>query len=247
MSTSDLNVPEALRPILDRVERFYESEVLPREEALSERLANSRLYLDDDGRIHPDVWRARREIMRASAEAGLYSLHLPQEVGGGGLGRTEMIYVEERVYGYGVALGPAILSWSEGATPRVIWCGDHQREKFVDPLVRAEYTSLHGVAELGAGSNFFDFETRAERRNGRWVLNGHKAFITNAFEADVAQVLCVTDPGKGKESFTYFQFLTKEHRGDGFRTGDVVRDVARETRRQGALKYGRDREHRLTP
>lgn len=225
MNMPDVRIPQELMPILERVERLYESEVRPREEALSDRLTNSRLYLDDDGRMHPEVWQARREIMRASAEAGLYSLHLPKEVGGGGLGRTEMIYVEEKVYGYGVALNPAMLSWSEGATPRVIWCGDHQREKFVDPLVRAEYTSLHGVTEPGAGSNFFDFQTRAERRNGRWVLNGHKAFITNAFEADVAQVLCVTDPGKGKKSFTYFQFLTAEHRGEGFRPGNVFQTM----------------------
>ena len=85
----------------------------PREEALSHRLSNSRLYLDDEGRLHPEIWQARREIMRASATAGLYSLHLPEEIGGG-LGRREMLFVEERVYGYGVGLNPAILSWSEG-------------------------------------------------------------------------------------------------------------------------------------
>jgi len=35
------------------------------------------------------------------------------------------------------------------------------------------------------------------------VLNGHKAMISNAFEADVANLLAVTDPGQGVRSLTY--------------------------------------------
>jgi len=81
------------------------------------------------------------------------------------------------------------------------------------------------VTEPGADSNLFDMQTTAVRRRGRWVLNGHKAFITNAFEADIAQVLCVTDPGKRKASFTYCQFETAEHRGRGFRTGRLYQTM----------------------
>ncbi len=218
--------PKHLDRVLVRIERLYEREVRPREEALQHRLTDSRQYLDEDGRLHPELWQARREIMCAAGKAGIYALHLPTELGGGGLGRYEMVFVEEAVYRYGVGLNPAMLAWSEGATPRLIWCGAHQREKYVDPLVKGLATSLHGVTEPHAGSNFFDFTTSAVRkRGGRWVLNGHKAFITNAFEADVAQVLCVTDPGKGKRSFTYFQFLTKEHRGRGFRTGRLFQTM----------------------
>jgi acyl-CoA dehydrogenase len=212
----DFGTPERVVPILERIDVFHAAEVQPREEALAHRLDDHRGYTDEQGLLHPEIWQARREIMRAAGAAGLYSLHLPEAVGGGGLDRAEMLFVEERVYGFGVKLGPAILSWSEGATPRLIWSHEHQREEFTLPLVRGEKTSLHGVTEPNAGSNFFDFTTRAERRaDGRWVLNGHKAFITNAYEADVAQVLCVTDPGKGKQSFTYFQFDTRAAKAAG--------------------------------
>lgn len=221
----DMTAPPELQALLARIDLLYETEVRPREEALAHRLNDYREYTDERGFLHPELWQARREIMRVSAEAGIYSLHLPGEIGGGGLGRREMVYVEERVYRRGVGLNPALLSWSEGATPRLIFCSPEQREQFVDPLVRGEYTSLHGVTEPQAGSNFSDFTTNAERRAGRWVLNGHKAFITNAFEADVAQVLCVTDPGQGKRSFTYFQFLTKEHRGKAFRPGRLFQTM----------------------
>jgi alkylation response protein AidB-like acyl-CoA dehydrogenase len=221
----ELRPPAHLASILEEVRRLHAEEVAPREHALRERLADERLYLDGDGKLHPEIIAARREIMRAAGRAGIYSAHLPTRLGGRGLGRTDMIYVEELVYGFGCGLNPALLSWSEGATPRLLYCHDHQRERFVDPLVRGEKTSLHGVTEAGAGSNLFDMKTRAVRRGGDWLLNGAKAYITNAFDADVAQVLAVTEPGAGRRAFTYFMFDTRECLGRGYRIGRVYQTM----------------------
>jgi acyl-CoA dehydrogenase len=221
----ELNPPAHLAPILEKVTALYRDEVAPREQALAARLADESLYLDSDGKLHPEIIAARREIMRAAGKVGVYSAHLPTTLGGGGLGRTDMIYVEEQVYGYGCGLNPALLSWSEGATPRLLYCHDHQREQFVDPLVRGEKTSLHAVTESGAGSNLFDMKTHAKRRGSDWVLNGHKAYITNAFDADVVQVLAVTQPGGGRKTFTYFMFDAREMLGKGYRTGKVYQTM----------------------
>jgi len=224
-TAKDFPAPEHLRPLLDEIDRLYVTEVKPREEALAHRFDDQRLYLDDEGKLHPEIWQARREIMQASGDAGIYALHLPEETGGGGLGREDMIYIEERVYSYGLRLSPALLSWSEGATPRLIFAGEHHREQFTDPLVKGRKTSFHGVTESGAGSNLFDMVTHAEQKNGDWVLNGAKHFITNAFESDVAQVLAITAPGQGRNSFTYFQFDTKEYADKGFSTGKVYQTM----------------------
>lgn len=223
--SNELRPPEHLADILGRVERLYCDEVAPRETALRHRLTNEREYLDTDGKLHPEIIQARREIMRAAGDAGVYSAHLPEKLGGGGLGREDMIYVEEKVYGYGCGLNPALLSWSEGATPRLLYCHDHQREQFVEPLVKGRKTSLHGVTESGAGSNLFDMQTRGVRKGNDWVLSGSKAYITNAFDADVVQVLAITDPGAGRRSFTYFMFDTKEYLNQGYRTGRVYQTM----------------------
>ena len=222
---TELRPPEHLADILDRVKNLHQSEVAPREEALHHRLTNERQFLDESGKLHPEIITARREIMRAAGAAGVYSAHLPEHLGGGGLGRTDMIYVEEKVYGYGCKLNPALLSWSEGATPRLLYCHDHQREQFVVPLVRGQKTSLHGVTEAGAGSNLFDMKTHAVRRGNDWVLSGAKAYITNAFDADVAQILAITEPGGGRRSFTYFMFDTREYLNKGYRTGRVYQTM----------------------
>lgn len=221
----DAAAPDHLKPTLDRVRQLHRDEVLPRQEALSHRLTDERKYLDEDGRLHPEIIRARREIMRAAGKAGIYSAHLPEHLGGLGLGREEMMYVEELVYGYGVGLNPALLSWSEGATPRLLYAHDHQRDEFTNPLVRGQKTSLHGVTESGAGSNLFDMKTHAVKRGSDWVLNGSKAYITNYFDADVAQVLAITEPGGGRRSFTYFMFDTKEAASRGYRLGRLYQTM----------------------
>lgn len=224
-TAGDFPAPDHLQSLLATIDELYATEVAPREAALAHRFDDQSEYLDSEGKLHPEIWAARREIMAASGDAGIYALHLPESCGGGGLGREDMIYIEERIYSYGLRLSPAMLSWSEGATPRLIFAADHHREQFTDPLVKGRKTSFHGVTESGAGSNLFDMATHAEQRNGDWVLNGAKHYITNAFEADVAQVLAITAPGQGRHSFTYFQFDTNEYRDKGFSTGRVYQTM----------------------
>jgi alkylation response protein AidB-like acyl-CoA dehydrogenase len=221
VKSSDDDLPRNLAPYIEKIDAFHKAEVAPREKRLEHRLTDSRAYLGDDGRLHPEVQQARREIMKASGAAGLFSLHLPESIGGGGLSRTEMFFIEEKVYSFGVGLGPAILGWTDGSTPRLIYCSEAQRGRFVDPLVRGEKTSCHGVTEPQAGSNLFDMRTNAVRKGSKWVLNGHKSYITNPFEADIVNVLAVTDPGQGTRSFSYFQFEAKDHLGKGFRHGNL--------------------------
>jgi len=221
----ELHIPAHLDSVIAEVVSLYETQVAPREAALKHRLKDQSKFLDEQGRLHPEIIAARREIMAASGAKNIYSAHLPESLGGRGLGREDMIYVEEQVYGYGVDLNPALLSWSEGATPRLLKAHPHQKEQFTDPLVKGLKTSLHGVTETGAGSNLYDMKTNAVRKGSDWVLNGTKAYITNYFDADVAQVLAITNPGGGRQSFTYFMFDTKEYLGKGYEIGQLYQTM----------------------
>jgi alkylation response protein AidB-like acyl-CoA dehydrogenase len=221
----ELHIPAHLESVISEVSDLYDSEVAPREQALHHLLSDQSKFLDNTGRLHQDIIAARREIMAAAGAKNIYSAHLPETLGGRGLGREDMIYVEEKVYGYGVGLNPALLSWSEGATPRLLHAHAHQKEQFTDPLVKGLKTSLHGVTETGAGSNLYDMKTNAVRKGSDWVLNGTKAYITNYFDADVAQVLAITNPGGGRKSFTYFMFDTKEYAAKGYKIGKLYQTM----------------------
>lgn len=221
----ELHIPAHLESVISEVSDLYDNEVAPREQALDHLLRDQSKFLDESGRLHQDIIAARREIMAAAGAQNIYSAHLPESLGGRGLGREDMIYVEEKVYGYGVGLNPALLSWSEGATPRLLHAHAHQKEQFTDPLVKGLKTSLHGVTETVAGSNLYDMKTNAVRKGSDWVLNGTKAYITNYFDADVAQVLAITNPGGGRKSFTYFMFDTKEYASKGYKIGKLYQTM----------------------
>jgi alkylation response protein AidB-like acyl-CoA dehydrogenase len=199
-----------------------EKEVRPLERQLAVGLgtrASPRPELEPDGKMAAVVWEARREVQLRSAQAGFYALHMPTELGGGGLTRSEMFVIEEAVYRHGAGLAPAMLAWTEGPGPMLAYANAEQRRQFVAPLIRAETTTAFANTEPGGGSDVLGMRTSARRAGSDWILNGRKAWITNAPFCDVAQVVAVTEPGAGSRSLTAF-FVEVER--PGFSRGPVV-------------------------
>ncbi|MDN5747920.1 MAG: acyl-CoA dehydrogenase family protein [Pseudonocardia sp.] len=161
--------------------------------------------LDAHGRMHAGVWEARREVQRRSARAGLYNPHISADVGGGGFSRVEMQHVEEFVYrSSGLGLGLAALGWTEGASPAIEHCSDAARGRYLAPLLAGEITGAFCNTETSVGTDVLAMETRAHRDGTDWIIDGHKAWITNSHFADVLQVVAVTEAGAGTRSLTMF-------------------------------------------
>jgi alkylation response protein AidB-like acyl-CoA dehydrogenase len=188
----------------DRFATFLTVEVGPLEEELARQDVGTPYNprLDDAGRMHPAVWEARREVQRRSAKAGLYAPHVPS---GDGFDRTEMQHVEEFVYHRsGLGLGLAALGWTEGPNAAVEHCSAAARERWLDPLLAGEITAAFANTEISVGTDVLAMGTHARRDGSDWILNGDKAWITNAHFADVLQVTAVTEPGAGTRSLTMF-------------------------------------------
>ncbi|HTI33261.1 MAG TPA: acyl-CoA dehydrogenase [Miltoncostaea sp.] len=207
-----------METLLARYEAFLD-EVAGLDRALAGRGAGTpwQPALDEHGRMHSEVWEARREVQRRSAAAGLYTPHMPEEVGGLGLSRVECMRVEELVYRRaGLGLGLCTLAWTEGPSPNLAHLGPEGRERFLGPLMRGETSCAFANTEPDAGSDVLSMSTRAERDGDDWVITGRKAWITNAHFCDVAQVVAVTEPGAGSRSLTMFMV---EADRDGFARG----------------------------
>jgi acyl-CoA dehydrogenase len=71
---------------------------------------------------------------------------------------------------------------------------DAQRDWFVDPVVNGTKTVAYALTEPDAGSDLSGVRTRAVRRDGKWVLNGGKQFISGADYADFIILLVNSDP-----------------------------------------------------
>jgi alkylation response protein AidB-like acyl-CoA dehydrogenase len=71
---------------------------------------------------------------------------------------------------------------------------EDQKERFVLPTLRGEITWCLGMSEPNAGSDLASLTTRAERRDGHFVVNGQKVWTSGAHEADYCMCYVRTDP-----------------------------------------------------
>ena len=78
------------------------------------------------------------------------------------------------------------------------------RNRYLPKLATGEWIGCMGLTEPGAGSDVAALRTRAERRDGGWVLDGTKMFITNGGVADVAVIYAKTDPAAGHGGISAF-------------------------------------------
>src|SRR5258706_14528605 len=91
-----------------------------------------------------------------------------------------------------------LLDASSGLNPIAIAkCGsDAQKKKYVAGLANGTLYASFGLTEPEAGSDSQAMKTKAEKRDGGWVLNGRKHFISGAHKADVVLIMAVTAPVK---------------------------------------------------
>jgi acyl-CoA dehydrogenase len=185
-----LNIPEELSELRTSLRQFIEREVRPREDPYQAEIRDTGAF--------ESYKEERQKMRRRSAELGFYGVHMPEEVGGGGLSYLGQVLLHEEVYRYGLLLASfeSILPVVTGPTPIYMDCTEPQREKYLFPLMSADKTTCFALTEPGAGSDATRVQTRAERNNGTWVLNGRKHFITGGDEADFALVFAVTDAEK---------------------------------------------------
>jgi acyl-CoA dehydrogenase len=168
----------AVPDVVTRARGFVEDVLIPLEEK-SER-ARGQLPAEDVDRI-------RAAALDAGLAGGLHA----REHGGQGWTKTEWVLVEEQ---YGRSTNA--LSWHIPSAYNVLASGSpEQIERYLKPALRGELHDAYAVTEANAGSDPSKIETRAERRDGGWVINGEKWFVTYGDVAAVYIVVAMTDSG----------------------------------------------------
>jgi acyl-CoA dehydrogenase len=187
---SVIAIPDEILELRSSLRQFIEREVRPLEEQHVREINEAGTY---EG-MAQDKLRLRRR----SAELGFWTLHMPEDLGGGGLSYLGQVILHEEACRYGLVLAQfeSIFPVVTGPTPIYIDCTPAQREKYLDPLMRGETVTCFALTEPEAGSDATRIRTRAERAEGGWILNGRKHFITGGEHADFALVFAVTEPEK---------------------------------------------------
>ncbi|PPB81828.1 isovaleryl-CoA dehydrogenase [Albidovulum inexpectatum] len=145
------------------------------------------------------------ELWREMGELGLLGITVPEEYGGAGMGYlAHVVAVEE------IARASASVSLSYGAHSNLcvnqinLNGTDAQKRKYLPPLISGEHVGALAMSETGAGSDVVSMKLRAEKRNGYYVLNGTKFWITNGPDAQTLVVYAKTDPEAGARGITAF-------------------------------------------
>ena len=178
----DFELPEELRLLKDNVRRFVDRELIP----LERQVVN-------DFKLQKELPRKLRDKVEG---LGLWLFDVPQEFGGLGLGMLAKIVVWSEVARTTALPTRGIEIFGPPVSPILYTLEGEAREKYLLPVIRGEKRSCFAQTEADAGSDPAAMRTTAVRDGDCYVINGAKRFITNADEADFAQVFAVTDPQK---------------------------------------------------
>ena len=151
--------------------------------------------------------RFSRELWEECARFGLQGLPFPEQYGGGNSDiLTTMLTMEGLGYGCldnGLIFGMNAQMWSV-QMPILTFGTDAQKRRYLPGLCDGTIIGAHGMSEPDAGSDAFSMRTGAERRDGGYVLNGTKTFVTNAPMCDVALVFATVNPARKMFGVTGF-------------------------------------------
>jgi acyl-CoA dehydrogenase len=186
-------LPEELRQLREQVRRFVREEIVPLEQTI-----------DPDA---PDIPKADFQRLSAKTKAaGLWALGAPEQYGGGGLDTFSMCVLTEEMAQHRMGLYNTGCGVFGRNPPPAIWSGTKaQIEKYAVPCIREGYESFFAITEPSGGSDPAGaIQTRAEKQNGHWVLNGRKVFISRAHDAPWGVVFARTDKAKGRAGISCF-------------------------------------------
>jgi len=164
----------------------------------TEMLAPNAAQWDHDAQL-PDA------IVAQLGELGLLGMIVPQELGG-----SYTDYVAYALAMEEIAAGDAACATlmsvhnSVGCGPILGFGTPAQKERWLADMAAGRVIGAFCLTEPQAGSEAHNLRTRAELRDGKWVLNGAKQFVTNGQRAGVAIVFAMTDPEAGKRGISAF-------------------------------------------
>jgi len=181
------------------------------------------MKLTDEQRMLRDVARdfARTRLAPHAAERdrGFMGMLVPEVYGGAGADHVGYALVmEEIAAGEGAVSIILSVQNSVGCMPVLQYGSEEQKRRFLVPMAKGEMLACFCLTEPQAGSDAAAIRARALRHGNRWVLSGTKQFITSGKNAQIAIVLAVTDPERGKRGISAFLVPTD---AAGFRVARV--------------------------
>ena len=144
-----------------------------------------RAFAEEQIAPHAAEWDRKHhfpiDVVRSMGDLGLFGLTAPEEYGGADGDFTSLCVAIEELGRVDQSMGITLEAGvGLGITPLQAYGTDEQKQRWLPDLVAGRTLAGFGLTEPGSGSDAGGLRTRAELRDGQWVVNGAKQFITNA-------------------------------------------------------------------
>ncbi|MEC8136249.1 MAG: acyl-CoA dehydrogenase family protein, partial [Pseudomonadota bacterium] len=122
-----------------------------------------------------------RDLWPKIGALGLHGITVEEEYGGAGMGYTEHVIAVEELSRASGSVGLSYGAHSNLCINQLRRNGnDDQKRRYLPKLISGEHVGSLAMSESGAGSDVVSMKLRAEKKGGRYILNGTKFWITNA-------------------------------------------------------------------
>ena len=211
----DFSLRPELAALRQQVRTFLDARVIPHENAI----------IEEDREKKYDTLRG---LQAEAREAGLWTPHLPERLGGRGLGITGMCTLFREMGRSPV--GARVFHCDapdQGNMDLLLSSGSAEiQDRYLLPLARGEITSAFSMTEPapGAGADPSNLRTRAVKDGSDWVIDGHKWYTTGGGDAGFLIVMARTagDPGRGSSGANDATMFVVDRHAPGV---EHVRDV----------------------
>jgi (2S)-methylsuccinyl-CoA dehydrogenase len=163
--------------------------------------AEMRRFADTKVIPYAHKWHLRNayiplELIAELAGLGVFSLTLPEEYGGLGLGKISMCVVSEELSRGWIAVG-SIGTRAEIACELILLGGTAaQKRKWLPKIAAGETIPTAVFTEPNSGSDLASLGTRAQRQSNGYLITGNKTWITHPVRADIMTILARTNPAE---------------------------------------------------
>ena len=132
------------------------------------------------------------ELVAEMAELGLMGIPIPEEYGGAGSDTLAYAIAIEELTRIDSSVAITVAAHTSlGTMPIFLYGTDEQKSEWLPQLASGQKLAAFGLTEADAGSDAGATRTRAEERDGQWIVNGSKIFITNA-GTDISACVTIT-------------------------------------------------------
>jgi alkylation response protein AidB-like acyl-CoA dehydrogenase len=144
------------------------------------------------------------DLMKIFADAGFFSVFIPEEYGGLGGGCLDLCIVVEEISRICSGIAVSYAATALGSYPILLFGNDEQKKKYLPDIASGKKLTAFAITEAEAGSDAGSIKTSAIKKDGGYVINGTKQWITNGGEAEIYTIIAMTNPQKGTRGSSAF-------------------------------------------